>query len=293
MEQVHILSLGAGVQSSTLALMASAGEIEPMPTCAIFADTQDEPPSVYRWLDWLEGQLKFPVHRVTAGSLMASSLQMKVTADGRKFWRTSVPFHTLNADGTTGRITHRSCTRDFKIVPIVKEVRRIIGKEAIRKWHSRLRTFAAQMVLDFLVSGTPLSAQRCKDENSPLVIQWIGISSDEVQRAKPSRDPWIQHRWPLLERRMTRAMCLEWLRTHGYPEPPRSACVYCPFHSNPEWRRLQTDEPEAFANAVQFEKDLQNAKRTSDNFDSVPFLHARVFHWTRSTFGATSSAVRW
>ena len=29
-EPIHILSLGAGVQSSTLALMAAAGEVTPM-----------------------------------------------------------------------------------------------------------------------------------------------------------------------------------------------------------------------------------------------------------------------
>lgn len=51
-DPVHILSLGAGVQSSTLALMAAAGEITPMPQAAIFADTQAEPASVYKWLDW-------------------------------------------------------------------------------------------------------------------------------------------------------------------------------------------------------------------------------------------------
>ena len=36
----NFLSLGAGVQSSTLALMAAKGEIGPMPDAAIFADTQ-------------------------------------------------------------------------------------------------------------------------------------------------------------------------------------------------------------------------------------------------------------
>ena len=39
----HIISLGAGVQSSTMALMAAHGEIGPMPDCAIFADTGAEP----------------------------------------------------------------------------------------------------------------------------------------------------------------------------------------------------------------------------------------------------------
>jgi hypothetical protein len=38
-----VLSLGAGVQSSTMALMAAKGEIIPMPDCAIFADTGAEP----------------------------------------------------------------------------------------------------------------------------------------------------------------------------------------------------------------------------------------------------------
>jgi hypothetical protein len=65
----HIISLGAGVQSSTMALMAAAGEILPMPDCAIFADTHAEPRAVYDWLDWLTKQLPFPVIRVSQGNL--------------------------------------------------------------------------------------------------------------------------------------------------------------------------------------------------------------------------------
>ena len=61
-----VLSLGAGVQSTTMALMAAVGELQPMPDCAIFADTQDEPAAVYRHLAWLmSGVLPFPVHVVT------------------------------------------------------------------------------------------------------------------------------------------------------------------------------------------------------------------------------------
>jgi hypothetical protein len=47
-----------------MALMAAKGELTPMPVAAIFADTQGEPQSVYKWLDWLENQLPFPVYRV-------------------------------------------------------------------------------------------------------------------------------------------------------------------------------------------------------------------------------------
>ena len=38
--KLRVISLGAGVQSSVMALMAAKGEIGPMPDCAIFADTQ-------------------------------------------------------------------------------------------------------------------------------------------------------------------------------------------------------------------------------------------------------------
>lgn len=240
-EPIHIISLGAGVQSSTMALMAAAGEITPMPKCAIFADTQDEPTSVYKWLDWLEKELPFPVHRVTSGSLSAEALNMIRTKDGRIMARTNIPFWTLSADNQLGRVTHRGCTPDFKIKPILKAVRRIASIK--------------------------------RGQKTVGAIQWIGISVDEIMRMKPARDPWVEHRWPLVDARMNRADCLRWMDSHGYPKPPRSACVYCPFHNNSEWRRLKSDEPEAFNKAVQFERDIQAVKGKTHNFASTPFLH--------------------
>jgi hypothetical protein len=237
----QVISLGAGVQSSTMALMAAHGEITPMPDLAIFADTQDEPDSVYRWLEWLKKQLPFPVETVTSGQLSAKSLDMRVTKDGRKFSKVDIPFFTLNSDFSIGKITHRSCTYDFKIKPIIKQ----------------LRSYC----------------QKRRKEDRVLACSWIGISLDEVNRMKPSRESWIEHRWPLVEKRMTRQSCIDWMLSHGYPQPPRSSCVYCPFHSNAEWRRLQRDEPEAFARAVEFEKQLQAAKESTDNFKTTPFLH--------------------
>ena len=51
---LRVISLGAGVQSTALALIAAHGEIGPMPDCAIFADTQWEPQIIYDHLNWLE-----------------------------------------------------------------------------------------------------------------------------------------------------------------------------------------------------------------------------------------------
>lgn len=118
---MRILSLGAGVQSSTLALMIAAGEI-PMIEAAIFADTQAEPRKVYEWLDWLETQLPFPVHRVTAGSL-----EDFVLSDSTKAARFMLPTYTAEALGK------RQCTRKFKLRPIRSKTRELAGRQKVEQ----------------------------------------------------------------------------------------------------------------------------------------------------------------
>ena len=248
--EYNFLSLGAGVQSSCLALMAATGEVGPVPTAAIFADTQAEPASVYVWLDWLEKEIArsphpFPVIRVTRGSLTDVSLQLRerVKTVGNPWSKSLIPAYIANKDGSRG-IMGRACTADFKVAVLVKEQRRL--------------------------------AKIKHGQKDITATSWIGISYDEMQRMKMSRVNWCQNRWPLIERKMRRGDCLDWMKAHGYPKPPRSACVYCPFHSNAEWRRLKKEEPTEFARAVKFEQDLQAIKRTSDDLKGVPFLHGSL-----------------
>lgn len=284
---IHILSLGAGVQSSTLALMAEAGEVTPMPTAAVFADTQAEPASVYKWLDWLIGRLSFPVNKVTRGSLSAVSLKIRAhQSKPGKFWSKSlIPAYVANPDGTKG-IMGRACTADHKIAPLIARARALAGAAAIKAWRKRhskahgvwsaWKREAATARRDRLPLPRFPSEAWDEMQADALVVQWIGISLDEVQRMKPARDPWIRHRWPLIELEMKRHDCLRWMEARGYPKPPRSACVYCPFHNDHEWRRLRDQEPAEFERAVQFERDLQDVKRRSDNLGGVPFLHASL-----------------
>ena len=109
----HVISLGAGVQSSTMALMAAHGEITPMPECAIFADTGAEPAGVMKWLDWLEAQLPFPVHRVMKDKGLLDNIITSI--EGGRF--AGAPFFTETDKGTEGRL-RRQCTSEFKIAPI-------------------------------------------------------------------------------------------------------------------------------------------------------------------------------
>jgi hypothetical protein len=237
----HYISLGAGVQSSTLALMAAAGEVTPMPAGAIFADTMAEPKAVYDWLGWLEKQLPYPVHRVSKGDLRAAALTPRADARGVIYYKTAIPFHTMSESGKAGRIPHRTCTLDYKIKPITKELRRL--------------------------------AKVKRGSKTPCATSWIGISLDELGRMRPAREPWVATRWPLIENRMTRAGCLEWMRSRGFPEPPRSACVFCPFKSRAEWRRLANEAPADFADAAAFDAEARALRSGAAGMRSTPYVH--------------------
>jgi hypothetical protein len=282
-EPIHIISLGAGVQSSTMALMAAEGEITPMPKYAIFADTHAEPKGVYRWLDWLEAQLPFPVIRVSNGSLTAASLTVKVNRKtGKGYYSNMIPAFVQNKDGSGGKV-ERHCTYNHKIVPIIQQYRKAVTKEAWAEWRAKHRT-ALKAFRKWRKAKKdakpPFPHEAWKElQSDPLVIQSIGISLDEVTRMKPSREPWALHRWPLVDLRMSRHDCLLWMERRGFPKPPRSACVYCPFHSDAEWLRLKREEPEAFSDAVVFEKQLQQLHSSINmpgKIKGIPFLHTSL-----------------
>ena len=94
--KLRVLSLGAGVQSTTIALMAARGEIE-APDCAIFADTGDEPAAVYEHLAWLQsGVLPFPIHIAKPTRALSVAL-MAGDEDGAR-----IPFH-VGKGGMGGR----------------------------------------------------------------------------------------------------------------------------------------------------------------------------------------------
>jgi hypothetical protein len=285
---ITLLSLGAGVQSSTIALMAARGDL-PMPDGAVFADTQDEPAPVYRWLDWLETQLPFPVYRVTAGSLEQSVRTKHTSKKGVSYYKTAIPFFTKSPDGTAGKIRHRTCTRDFKIVPIIKAARQHVGHGTVRKWQRTYRSELTEIKNYEIREAERARAKKQRrdiprslpypadaiatTQGNALVVQWVGISLDEMTRMKPSRDAWIRVSWPLIHKRMTRRSCLEWMKSNGYPDPPRSACVYCPFRSDAEWRWLRDNDPEGFARAVLFDHETREMRKGQENPTSETYIH--------------------
>ena len=105
------------------------------------------------------------------------------------------------------------------------------------------------------------------------IRQWIGISTDEFNRMKESRDAYIENVFPLIKLKMSRQDCLDWMKNNGYPLPRKSACIFCPYHDNKTWKDMKENQPEDFALAVQVDEDLRNAESLKYPFDENLYLH--------------------
>jgi hypothetical protein len=234
---VRVLSLGAGVQSTTLLLMMLHGEIEPADH-VIFADVGWEPDNVYEHLTYLEGLMAkagVPFHKVSAGNIRDDALGL-----GRNRFP-SMPFFVKNEQDKVGMV-RRQCTSEYKIAPLLKKQRELAGLKP---------------------------KQRSKEH---LITTLIGISLDESQRMRDAAFPWIRNEYPLIDKNMTRSDCLKWCEQHGYKRPPRSACIGCPFKSQDEWRLLKT-QPKEWADAVEFDAALRTNERLVERFDGKVYLH--------------------
>lgn len=251
MPEHHFLNLGAGVQSTALYLMSIDGDEPEVPKfdAAIFADTQEEPDDVYRHLEWLEQQGGPPIIRTTAGRLgdaleQGSDASGNTGTPGGHF--ISIPAYTLNPQTGDRGIVRRQCTSDFKVKPVERWIRTKCGAEF----------------------GRPVS----KDI---AIHQYMGLSFDEPKRvirvkqrfmALPSN--WNVH-FPLWEMQYTRADCVAYLKSRVPYEVPRSACVFCPFKSDAEWRRLRDADPKGWDRAVYIDQTCRQGR----NLQSQRFLH--------------------
>lgn len=224
-ENMKVLSLGAGVQSTTILLMACKDEIK-KPDVAIFADTGWESSETYKHLEWLKGISEsngISLLVVRAGNIRDDILN----AAELKSRFASMPMYCLN-NGRKGML-RRQCTSAYKIVPIHKKIRELLGYKP-------------------------------KQKIAPdAVEQWVGISTDEAQRIFGFYNHrWLNNTFPLIDMDMSRAECELWLQeNYPYLKVVKSACVGCPFHTNCEWREVRNKLDE-WQSAVEFDRAIRN-----------------------------------
>tara|TARA_Y100001937_G_scaffold72012_1_gene97967 strand:+ start:602 stop:1435 length:834 start_codon:yes stop_codon:yes gene_type:complete len=229
-KKLRVLSLGAGVQSTTLALMIEKGEV-PMVDCAIFSDVGAEPKLVYQHLDWLEKQLSYPLYKVQWRNLKEDI----ISASQGKYSAFTAPFFSKNVKNNKKSMLRRQCTNDYKIKPLQQKIRKLLG-------YSKGERVAKDTYVEML----------------------MGISWDELQRQKINQIKYITNIYPLVEKQIRRHQCLKWMETNNYPKPPRSACTFCPYHTNEEWRIIKKNKEE-WNEVIKLDKSIRYQEQYKDN----------------------------
>lgn len=255
---LRVLSLGSGIQSTTLLLMACAGEVDRL-DAAIFADTGGELPETYSHLDRIRTRAEHA--SIEFLTVSAGDLRAELVARHGRGGQPNLPVRIRHADGSLGRLNHYRCSYDFKRGPVTRAVKALCGPPGAWK--------------------------------RSTVEQWIGYSTDEIGRVKPAEqcrcghnrvrraiggrpfeqihtadgctrcdcrgfDPWQVNRWPLIELGLTRADCRHWLAGHGYRVPVRSACWYCPNRAANHWRTLKRERPALWRQATALDEFLRH-----------------------------------
>ncbi len=294
-DPLRVLALGAGVQSSYLFLASCLGEL-PFLDAAIFADTRNEPQAVYDHLDWLEtmgAKAGIPIIRCGVGDLKQDAIdfrQDRVSRDGKRW--ASVPFYVKNADGSRGQI-RRQCTPIYKIEPMERVIR-----ETLLGLNRGQRSQPIPLIEQWIGISFDES-KRCsfpgvwtKKKTWGKDLFGNDVVTSEAKTWRPLR--WKFHAYPLCrwnfsaDRKVTdcthlpypmgRDGCEIWLK-RKFPgrKIPRSACIICPYRSNEEWRRMRDDDPAAFAEAVQFDRDIRIADGHGQSkrkmLVGLPFVH--------------------
>ena len=204
---------------------ASIDGVLPGVDVAIFADTGAETQSTYdtvaAWTPFFESKGIRVVRADVWGRVTDCADQSGHFA--------AVPFYTVDAGGKRGRLK-RQCTTEYKVRPIRRSIRLLLGKAVTGR----------------LAVG--------------LAEQWIGYTREEVGRLKPSRVAFLVDRFPWIELGWFRWQVEEYLRgfarTHLLPMPRASACWMCPFRD--DWHVLPDEE---IARAVSFDTRIRDLRR--------------------------------
>ena len=234
MEELNVLSHGAGVQTSCMVYMCINGDL-PKPDLIVFADPGWELSETYKYLEKLVEDVKksgIPYFTASAGDLYADTVLSAETGQRAP----SIPFYT-DDEGVNG-IVNRQCTQDYKISVVRKVAREFVGLE---------------------------KGQRSKHR----FVMWKGITTDEVERITSSKIKSERYKYPLFEKKMHRQDCMNYLIKNGHGIPPKSSCVGCPFHSRQHWVDIYKHYPEEFQKAVELDRIIRNHKK----FKSKLYLH--------------------
>lgn len=233
-KKMKILSCGAGMQSTALALMACENVREPekyplVPVYDLvaFCDLGKEPSWVMSQVQFIRGAcqdagIKFVV--------LQSPLYMDYLKNFGKRRVVSIPFWTIDQDGKKGKMM-RNCTMEYKINLIQNYVRwEILG---YRK------------------------GQRTKPEDLKAHEMHIGFSAEEKQRCRENPHKMFVNHFPLVDMGLERKDNYAYIRDVWGLITKASACTFCPFHRNYFFEHLKNNHLDQYGELIEFDEMLE------------------------------------
>jgi hypothetical protein len=217
---VIAFSYGGGVQSVAICVLVKEGVL-PKPDLVGIADTSREMPSTWKYLDEVVRPYLAPMGLEV--EVVPHTLARKDLYDGSGL--TLMPAFTRTEDGVSlfGDTLYAEgrqaafCSGEWK-------------RDVMERW---------------------LRSKGVKECD-----QWIGYSLDEKRRMSKPHRPWCRPAYPLIEKGVTREMCLSIIKAAGLPRPSKSRCFMCAHQDAEEWQQVKDDYPEEFAAAVAIEKAI-------------------------------------
>lgn len=217
-----VLLYGAGTQSTGLLLMMCDGyNGMAKPDMVIFSDTGAEPDFI---IDYMRKVSAYVNHKFGVIILEVNNGNLDYDIRHGTGRIASLPLFTAN-----GGMIRRQCTEEYKIRPASKLIKdRLNIKRKTKDW-------------------------------KPAINRIFGISLDEIERCRVSTDWWAINKYPLVENRMYRHEVINYINDN-HPDlsnPPRSACYFCPFHSDSYWRNFKEKHPKWFDKACEIDDKIR------------------------------------
>lgn len=227
---ISVMSFGGGVQSTAMLVLAARGEIDYRTAlfCNVGADSEN--PATLEYVE--KWSRPYAEDKGIAFHELHKRLKDGTVDTVRSRIERPGASIGIPVRMSNGAPASRSCTVDFKVLQVAK-------------W---LKAHGA----------TP---------DDPATVA-LGISLDEFHRMKKATTPWQVNAWPLIDLEITRQDCLNIIEAEGLPEPPKSSCYFCPFHTKAAWREMARKEPELFAKSVELERFI-NARQDENGKDRV------------------------
>ena len=153
--------------------------------------------------------------------------------------------------------------RNFHLVTLFNKcITRRVFPDMFKRWCTR----------DFKVA--PIHRFYRKNFKGFMINEYIGIDAAETRRCREAKEDYITKHYPLVDWKMDRNDCLDYIMEHKFPYVIKSGCYFCPFNSLSRWDYIKKKHPKLYRMCKKLEKQskhyaqgmrlIKQNKRTDD-----------------------------